>query len=169
MFSFLVRTVDAAEMGRWVFSLAHQSKDIPQLAEELFSEMSLPIGLERFRTEFMHLRLFVADYAMASAAIRDPKVSKVREAYMEWIGQMAKHQENPAAVLYDVRTRFQRYGQAASDANHNGPAFAVAVEFLEFCGDTNRAKDIGEVIAVTSHVKATLRMVADVLKLRKIA
>jgi hypothetical protein len=169
MFSFLARTVDAAEMGKWVFALAYQSKDIPQFAESLFSEMSLPIGLERFRTEFMHLRLFVADYAMASVEIRDPKIGKVREAYMEWIGQMAKHQENPVGVLYDVRTRFQRYSQAANDANHNGPAVAIAVEFLEFCGDTNRVKDISEVIDITSHVAAMLRAVADVLKSRKIA
>jgi hypothetical protein len=170
MFSFLTRTVDPAEMGRWIFALAYQSETIPQLAESLFSQMSsLPIGLERFRTEYMHLRLFVADYAIDSVAIRDPKVRKVREAYMDWIDRMAEHQENPTGVLHDVRTRFQRYGQAANDADHNGPAFAVAVTFLEFCGDTNRAKCSSEVIAVTGHFAATLQAVAEVLKSRKIA
>lgn len=170
MFSFLARTVDPAEMGRWIFALAFQSENIPALAESLFSEMSsLSVGLERFRTEYMHLRLFVADYAMDSVAIRDPKIRKVREVYMDWIDQMAKHQGNPTRVLCDVRTRFQRYGQAANDADHNGPAFAVAAAFLEFCGDANRAKDSSEVIAVSLEFTTILQTVAEVLKSRKIA
>lgn len=156
----------STEIGRTIFLLAYQSENIPVIVQSLYAEVSssLQIDFDRFRNEYVFLRLFVADYALDSAAITTPKLREARETYMDHIRRMAK--ENPRAkeLLSNIYARFETYARAVNDYDHNGPAFAIAVAFLEICGDTDRNKSSSAVIAVSLEFTAILQIVAYALK-----
>jgi hypothetical protein len=156
----------STEIGRTIFLLAYQSENIPVIAESLYAEVSssLQIDFDRFRNEYVFLRLFVADYALDSAAITSPRLRGAREIYMDYIKRMAKDNPRAKELLSDIYVRFETYARAVNDYDHNGPAFAIAVAFLEVCGDTGRDKNSSAVIAVCLEFTAILQIVAHALK-----
>src|ERR1700691_4196516 len=101
----------STEIGRTIFLLAYQSENIPVIAESLYAEVSssLQIDFDRFRNEYVFLRLFVADYALDSAAITSPRLRGAREIYMDYIKRMAKDNPRAKELLSDIYVRFETY------------------------------------------------------------
>jgi hypothetical protein len=152
MFSFLKSKSkpDAARFGNLIFIIAVSPDDLPRYADELYAEVRpyVRIDLTRFRNEYVFLRLFAADYALAVGASHNPEVQDVRNAYMARVGEWLRLLDSPEAP-YDLQKRFDRYGEAVN-RGRGSPFIAAANDFLEFCHRTNHTGAGRGVLAVQS-------------------
>lgn len=156
---------EASRFGPLILAIAY-NPDLPFI-EELYAVVSphIRVDFRRFGNECVLRRLFAADYSLALGATYNPKVQEVRDAYTTCIGEWANDffEAKAPELLYDVQTRFNRYGQAVNSVNSRGgsPFIAVAEAFLEFCDCRDHARAIlpvqSEVAMVTQAVTIAMK------------
>jgi len=145
-------------------ALANNPESLPRYAEALYAEISpyIQVDFMRFRNEYVYLRLFAVDYSLARGASHDAKLQEIRDDYTACIGKWARDVLKAPEMLYDVQSRFDRYGQAVN-SGYGSPFIGVAKAFLEFCDCSDHIRAGRAALAVQSEVAMLAQAVPGVL------
>jgi len=168
--SIFKRKPTPREVAEGLFEWAFYAENIPESVKTLAGELqtSFPIEYSTLYREYVHLRMFVADW-MLDAPEQQKERKQVREDFNLLVVLMAKQQPSPEETLREIKEHLSAYSAAANTNHHLGVPFAVATTFCELCGDQGPTHDIDPVTTMTLQFGALVNTVAETLRKFRIA
>jgi hypothetical protein len=162
-------SVNQRDVAEALFMWTFHAESLPEQVERLRQDLreDLRADYATLYREYVHFRLFVADWVLDSAERRDERMRKVRAAFNQLIALMTREQPHPEEMTKDIDAHLCAYATAANTDHHLGVAWAVATTFCELCGDRGPAKPVSVVTEMSIEFAALAKTVNEMLCIRR--